>query len=596
MGEGSRVSNILIYSRYYVDLFQVNKFSSLKSNLSMRLRNNKNVSPRTTKKPKNTLENHPTHEEDSEGDEDTSGSINTSPTLEVKNDRGKAGTFKTSKEIIQNASSGTNIIPLRRSSYGGPTKLGSFQANSDIHIQFKHRSPELSPQLNRNDNFRASEKKLSEKTRNRLNQLNVTRYDEYAKNQGKDDGSDSGLVSPPRLDSDENMSGANSDSGAQSCRKASLDSLSGPSPSITRRYNIPRQQSSGSAVSSDSSSPNPNKENGNSLFARTNDNSETSTECLNDTSKQCVVKRSSRRANLTISPRVSKRELCTIMPGDDSFEEKVRALIDPEYSGQLKEAAHSEMNQPNVPETDAATKKTFAPISLSLNVNPSNNGPNAEWWLSSDRNVPRKAANRPKDKFSALSIISNAIDFKKRTDSDVKSNCSGTTDVSSFNRGEVLSPSMARRIGSPQKLPYKPELTGRVDNYNQHREECQRKVTNVLGPTANNDGTDHSVIETKSDQIQYYLEKVSRLIDDTEGLDKDAPQIQDILKNFQVKHNVPVPSTPARRGNTNECLPFVNTSTIPQISRQLNSRANERTAPLLDSTYSNLDYNKLSAR
>lgn len=246
-------------------------------------------------------------------------------------------------------------------------------------------------------------------------------------------------------------------------------------------------------------------------------------------------------------PRVSKRELCTIMPGDDSFEEKVRALIDPEYSGQLKEVAHSEINQPNLLEPEAAAKKTFAPISISLNMNQSSDSPNAEWWLSDNRSASRKMANRP--------------------------------------------------IGAPQKLPYKPELSGRVDHYNQQKEECQRKVINVLGPNANNDVTVPSAIETKSDQIQYYLEKVSRLLNDSEGVDKEAPQINDILKNFQVKHNVDAQGSPARRENNKEYLTFANNSnSIPQTSRQINSRTNERTAPLLDSTYSNLDYNKLYAR
>lgn len=585
------------------------KFSSLKSNFSMRLRNNKNISPRTLKKtsktsPAGSIDNQSQEEEESDGN-DTSESINTSPILEVK---AKNNFFKSSKEIIQNANSNaSNVISIKKSFNGsGAAKISTFQPNSDITISIKHRSPDLSPQLSRDEDMRASARKLSGKTMSRLNQVSVGRQeDSFSRTTSHDDGSDAG--------SDVNKLG-----NIQDFRKGSYDSSTGSSPSMLRRFNLAKKLSVEQKEE---------KSNNMLVVTATNDATGESHENVMDSDKPCVIKRTTGRRNkLTISPNTSKRPICTIMPGDDSFEEKVRALIDPEYSGEMKEAAHSEMLQPtDIPQAEAAPKKTFAPISLSLNMNESSNGTNAEWWLSDNRSASSKLKRAPKDKRSALNIISNAIDFRKQTDqknngNDKVSSASINNNQNNNNDGSNYdSPpntSMTKRIGIPQKLTFNPELSGRVNQFNQQREECERKVTDVLGAYADSStAVDPTAVKSKSDQIQFYLEKVSRLINDSEGIDQEVPQINDILKYFQNKVTVTEPTSPTGSGRGGGSIDINNSSSGTKVtlssssnndstqatsttttSRQINLGNNERQAPMLDSSYSNLDYNKLSAR
>lgn len=585
------------------------KFSTLKSNISMKLRSTgtKVVSPRSQKKSSKT--NQP--DDDIETDEE-SGCYSQSPPTINKNDKTKSGKYR-SKEI-RHINTNTNSIPIRRGSDNGvtTTKIGNVLLNSEVHMQFTTglRSPELSPQLERTKPY------------------------------GNDDGNDSGVTSPQRMDSDDNMS-VYSDSGAQSSRKASLESASAPSPRVERRIAYPRQQSIGSCSSNDERSPplqksivvvppcktvKEEKEMGfrrrdttkGGRRHRAKNDTQNVSDNVDDNST--VLKRSDmrRRMNLPVSPRASKRELYSIMPGDgNDYEEKIRALIDPDYEGDMKELAQSEIKT----EERAATTKSLSPaINISSAKTPES-GPNADWWLSGSKNISRRMLNPPKDKTAALNIITSVIgnNRMKRTSSESKDE--STREEEALRRNPLLSPTIVRRTGFPSMATYYPELSTRTDNLNQKQEENDKRVRNILSkardsstksPTETTSQSDKlkkindlkptsTLSESQSEKLDRYLKQVTELLSDNSNNAEDREKISGILQSFQTACNT-LDSQPRQvNSESHRVRPVANHQVLNRslsgpTRRTKNNKANDRTSPLLDTTYSDLNYSKLYPR
>ena len=453
----------------------------------------------------------------------------------------------------------------------------------------------------------------------------------------KDDGHDSGVTSPLRLDSDDSVT---SDSGANSSRKESFDSLSGPSPLIQRRTFSP-QQSIGSDSSNDQRSPTLPKsslltpscsavkeEKEPASFMRNKSdsarNSQRRSHDKNDThngpEQGSVVKRGVNRRNKgPVSPRASKRELCSILPGDgNEYDEKIRALIDPEYAGSLKEKAKSEMNK-----TSTVVEPSSTPVSLNGLISPES-AHNADWWLSGSQNISRRFVNSPRDKATAQRIIGSAINTKRRANSVSKEN-EVNSDLS-FHTHPLLSPTMGRRIASSQISTYNRELSARTDSFKLKKEELNKKVTSILGPnegdtSVNQTGPQYSISKTpvnttitksnsgsklsenRSEKMDKYLKQVSELLTDSDNkseYDEEREKLNSILQNFQQATKVDYPTrrlfsegsiTPS--DGFHKLITRSKSANSTTVQKTPNTNRSERTSPLLDTTYSSLNYSKL---
>lgn len=616
--------------------------------------------------------------QDEETDDDTSGCYSQSPPMSGKNEKVRNNKFK-SKEVRHMNSINTSTV--RQNSDSGTTNLGNFTMNSDVQLQLQFnsnpRSPELSPIMNRRD---AKNAKLTEKTLNRINQLelNSERYYEYKSMQQKDDGNDSGVTSPYRLDSED------SDSGAHSSRKESFESLSGPSPLTGRRFpssNMTRKISN-SGSSNEERSPtlqkavvptilnsvtkdtltvtdgkqpahlsrsirraNKSKEKAAAAAAKNSETQNSSEPKVTTRNESTIVRR---RNNPAASPRASKRDLYSILPGDgNDYEEKIRALLDPSYDGELKESAKSEMNMvsPNLSRRNKL-KNTNEPVTSTSTEQKNNSGQNtlqkpneldflkpsqavilsgaktpesglnAEWWLSGSQNNYRRFVNTPRDKQTALNIISSAIDSRKRDDSTIKSPDKGNSPTAPLSRS-----------GSASSSTHNTELSARVDDWKQRNVELHKKVANILGPNdavspsnsyseiqrhqqivdsvkgnietessslASNSGSNLS--DGRIEKFDRYLQQVSEILNDD-----DRDKISNALKQ---NTSITPHRTASTKGRLNTDVGILNAENVvhkPIMRVRSAGKAQQkgqidRTSPYLDNTYSNLNYSKLYPR
>lgn len=168
-----------------------NKFSTLRNNISMKLKSTKVTSPKPEKKKGGNI----SQDEEMETDDDTSGCYSQSPPLSGKVEK-RENKFKTKETRTVGKLTVTlnNQRDPEMMSGRITTKLGTVAMNSDVQMNFSShpRSPELSPTIPRKD------MKLTEKTLNRINQLGLAQHTqdfEYKMNT-KDDGNDSGVTSP----------------------------------------------------------------------------------------------------------------------------------------------------------------------------------------------------------------------------------------------------------------------------------------------------------------------------------------------------------------------------------------------------------------
>jgi len=597
----------------------------------MRLKSSKVTSPKSQKKKSGSI----SQDEDMETDDETSGCYSQSPPSSGKVEK-RASKFKT-KQTHHVDNKLTMIIPNRRDNTDNgqtATKIGHFTMNTDVQININPRSPELSPNATRKGG------PLTEKTMNRINQLELNQqtadYDAYKTN-AKDDGNDSGVTSPQRLDSDD------SDSGAHSSRKESLDS-SGPSPRIQRRLppsTLQRKISnSGSSneerspklqkASTDMSSSSHNAHNDidsdkrstvvNRSIRRANkskalyDKRNTDNPDGEGGQRTKVVKRSDsavRRRNYPNSPRSGKRDLKSIIPGDgNDYEGQLRALLDGDMDELMCTKVESSIvaQKPNT--LDLQDERT---VVLSGAKTP-DSGYNAEWWLSGNQNNYRRFLYAPKDKASALNIISNVIDSSRKTNSQ---ECNELKDNENTS-----------------------DLTARVNTHKQRNEEFEKKVTDILSTspvssytdikqfarevvptTTSNDLTSSStgsLTESRDEKLDRYMMQVALLLGEMDdGSQEEKEQmVASLLKQFQVPSstatNTPMndnllskqrnhsDGSATNNNNNNNNNKISDNQHKPVIRSKSTSskprRKVERNSPLLDNTYSSLNYNKLYPR
>jgi len=568
-----------------------NKFSTLRSNFSMKLRSGstKNISPKIRKK---LITNPPEDESDIE----TSGCSSQSPPMNEQRN------IKRNHEY--NTENGVNTIKIK----ADPVTIDN------------NRTPDLSPELTHRSNGSPKISDFSEKTLSRLTKLTSTLKIDDAKVFGKDEGHDSGVTSPQRLDSDDNMS-VTSDS-ASSSRKESLDSLSGPSPRINRRVSLPRQQSVGSAGSSNEErSPTLPKSPTNSIYPSVIEGKETSQfmrqELIrssvrgtadtrgpnshpDDKRLNNVIKRSDtmrRRTNLPVSPRSSKRELCTIMPGDgNDYDEKLKALMDPSYNRELQEKAVTEMNQQILTTTP--------------NVNiPRDITTNADWWLSGC--PAKKTPTPPKDKAQALNIIANVIKTQKRISPEFReiTKISPVSSEEVLNKHEFLSPNTRRKAApkSPSDTSQM-ELSARFDHFKQKEVDYQRRIDNILGSSTNYKSTNY--LSESTNDIDKYLKQMSQLLENcemaedihSEGERKKMDRLQQSYNTSsklngdshtrRLKSESDRDKNDSASSDTNHKVLARSVSANPAPRKD----SKNRTSPLLDTTYSHYNYSKLYPR
>ncbi|XP_066921438.1 rho GTPase-activating protein 23-like isoform X2 [Clytia hemisphaerica] len=603
-----------------------NKFSTLRNNFSMKLKSSKVTSPKSQKKKSGNI----SQEEDPESDDETSGCYSQSPPSSGKVEK-RSAKFKT-KETRHVGNKLTMIIPSRQTSDNNSghlaTQIGQFTMNSDVQINFTPgpRSPELSPSTNR----------LTENTMNHLNQSNkfnqqTSDYD--FKPHAKDDGCDSGVTSPQQMASDD------SDSGAHSSRKESLESLSGPSPRIQRRF-PPQRQLSNSGSSNEERSPtlttkssatkgvaNRDTENKrtNAVANRSIRRAHKSRTMNNDKRTETdgsgghargtkVVKRSDsavrRRQNYPNSPRSGKRNLKSIIPGDgNDYEEQLRLMLD----GEVDETVYTQTETSEVAQKPDTLEIPNSRVVVLSGAKTPDSGHNAEWWLSGNQNNYRRFLSAPKDKASAISILSNVIDnSRKRNSKEGQEN-------------ELHSPSTSNVS----------EFSNRVNTHRQRNDEFEKKVTGILSTSPVNSYTDikqfnndqqyndlqsgsaatiassltsnsaSSVTESRSEKLDRYLQQVAMLLSQggTQESQQEKERIAQVLKQFE--RSAGGSAIPQSHGMDNQRLhsdssvPTGNAvdrtehKAVTRTRSSTNSRKVVRTSPLLDDTYSQLNYAKL---
>lgn len=579
---------------------------------------------------------------DNESDLDTSGCSSQSPQMSDKS----LTKNKLRSEETASLSSISNTIPIPNLTKNSTTQIGSFPQNSNIKLKFESspKSPDINTEFFQKEGS-SNSFKLSEKTMNRLNKMTsvFTKGDDSAKYISKDDGNDSGVISPQRFDSDENIS-ITSDS-ATSSRKESLDSLSAPSPSINRRVaTLPKKCPAGSGGSSnEEKSPTlPKSSIVSNIPTCPSVQEETITQKeLVELNKEVpylressvggttdtrgsnsmpedpnisVVKRSEwrQKMNLPISPRSAKRTLFSIMPGDgNDFDEKIKALLDNDSNSELKEQAKNEMNlslsknEMSLPLFQTKdTENSLTPTSPTV--------PNSDWWLSGIPN--KKVSNNPKDKTDAVSIISSAIETRKRSDSESKDH--------SFNPADeknCKSSSITRRTNA--HLPRDPELTARFDNLKQKEEDYHKKVDSILASSSShsigkdsleNDGSNDSennkkslLSQSRADKLDTYFKQVSQLLEECVASDLQEDEKEKIsnfsslINNFKCK--TAKNKTQRIHSDSQSPTPIQGDHKPVTRSKSANSAPRKeifknRTSPFLDPTYSSFNYNKLYPR
>ena len=584
---------------------------------------------------------------DNESDLDTSGCSSQSPQMSDKS----LAKNKLRSEETASLSSISNTIPIPNFTKNSATQIGSFPQNSNIKLKFESspKSPDINTEFFQKDGSGNSHK-LSEKTMNRLNKMTsvFTKGDDSAKYITKDDGNDSGVISPQRFDSDENIS-MTSDS-ATSSRKESLDSLSAPSPRINRRVGtLPRKCSAGSGGSSnEEKSPTLSKSSVVSNIPTCpsvqeetitqNDIVELKREvpCLqgsvtgttdtrgpdsmSEDLNSSVVKRSEwrQKMNLPISPRSAKRTLISIMPGDgNNFDEKIRALLDNDSNSELKEQAKNEMNLSlSRNEMNLSLSKNEMSLPLFQTKDTENSltptsptVPNSEWWLSGVPN--RKVSNNPKDKTDAVNIISSVIETRKRSDSESKDHSYNPIDEKNHK-----SSSITRRTNV--HLPRDPDLTARFDNLKQKEENYHKKVDSILASSSShsigkdsleNDSSNNIennkksfLSQARADKLDTYLKQVSQLLEECgiSDLEEDEKEkINNCISRFKCKTTKN--ETQRIHSDSQSPAPIRRDHKTVTRSKSANSAPRKeifknRTSPFLDPTYSSFNYNNLYPR
>ena len=670
----------------------------------MNLKSSKVTSPRSQKK-KSSAAGNVSQDEDMETDDETSGCYSQSPPSSGKVEK-RSNKFKSKTETRHVGQKLTMTIPSRQMSSenngGGSsgTKIGQFTMNSDVQMNFapgSMRSPELSPTMNHKGSgnhigniVSNATSRLTEKTLNRLNQSNTntnnnSKYgrqtsDYDYKMLSKDDGNDSGVTSPQRLDSDSGDSGAHS-------RKNSSDSMASPLPQRRLPASpLIRQVSNSGSSNEERSPPLTNKSsagkgkqqheklpdavvnrsirrahksktmnNNSSSGVHDGDDkkSDTTTDRHHGKRETKSVKRSDsavrRRQNHPNSPRSGKRNLKSIIPGDgNDYEEQLRLMLEEcgdtetqqqEYDVEPSCTENTSLNQQQKPDTldlpnDGSADKA---VVLSGAKTP-DSGLNAEWWLSGNQNNYKRFLNAPKDKATALNIISSVIDSSRKRNSKGSSS-GGVTPTS-------VSP---------------PSLDTRVTTHKQRNEEFEKKVTDILSTSPVSSYTDIKrqfsssndqqqqqynhlqsgseatiassslasnsasslVAESNSEKLDRYLQQVALLLCDSEDTEQDKEKIARVLKQLQPNMHSSARATTqnnnnsqqqqqhfqSKRLNSDSSLP--STSTITTVQGDLNNghhkpivrtrsstnsssaRKVVRTSPLLDDTYSLLNYAKL---
>ena len=636
----------------------------------MNLKSSKVTSPKSQKKSGKHAGN-VSQDEDLETDDETSGCYSQSPPSSGKVEK-RSNKFK-SKETRHVGQKFTMTIPSRQTSSEtntNGTKIGQFPMNSDVQMNFapNTRSPELSPKTNHKDmkNNSTSNARLTERTLNRLNQSNTkfTRQtsDYDYKIMSKDDGNDSGVTSPQRLDSDSGDSGAHS-------RKNSSDSMASPLPQRRLPASPLIRQISNSGSSNEERSPplsnkhstGKNKQdskrpeavanrsirrahksktlNNNNNNTTTTNNANKNTEMESSGGKRetsgKVVKRSDsavrRRQNYPNSPRAGKRDLKSIIPGDgNDYEAQLRVML-----------MEQDVDEPMIDQVDNTTEVSNAkpdtldvvnnnnkPVILSGAKTPES-GYNAEWWLSGNQNNYKRFLNTPKDKATALNIISSVIDSSRQRTSREGSRGSasgGTTPTS-------VSP------------PSASSMSARVTNHKQRNDEFEKKVTNILSTSPVSSYSDimrqfsspsdqqqqqynhlqsgseatiasslasnsaSSLAESRSEKLDRYLQQVAVLLGqcDSTETQEGKEKIARVLKQFQTNGPAPSAIPPVNSNNNNfQSQRLHSDSSVPSGGQQQHnplvrtrssstnpSRKVVRTSPLLDDTYSKLNYAKL---
>ena len=582
---------------------------------------------------------------DNESDLDTSGCSSQSPQMCDKS----VTKNKLRSEETASLSSISNTIPIPNFTKNSTTQIGSFAQNSNIQLKFQSspKSPNINTEFFQKDGSGNSHK-LSEKTMNRLNKMTAfTKGDDSAKYISKDDGNDSGVISPQRFDSDENIS-ITSDS-ATSSRKESLDSLSAPSPRINRRIaTLPRKCSAGSGGSSNEEKsptlpkssvvsniptcPSVQEEtitqkevvelNKEVPHLRGSVRGKTDTRGSNSMSEDpniSVVKRSEwrQKLNLPVSPRSAKRTLISIMPGDgNNYDEKIKALLDNDGNSELKEQAKNEMNLPlSKKEMNLSISKNEMSLPLFQTKDTENSltptsptVPNSDWWLSGVPN--RKVSNNSKDKTDAVNIISSAIETRKRSDSESKDHlCNPIDDIF------CKSPSITRRTNP--HLPLDPELTARFDNLKQKEENYHKKIDSILASSSshsigkdslengNSNGENNKkslLSQSRADKLDTYLKQMSQLLEECGAADLEEDEkekINNLISNFKCKTTKN--ETQRIHSDSQSPAPIKRDHKPVTRSKSANSAPRKeifknRTSPFLDPTYSSFNYNKLYPR
>lgn len=636
----------------------------------MNLKSSKVTSPKSQKKSGKSAVGNVSQDEDLETDDETSGCYSQSPPSSGKVEK-RSNKFK-SKETRHVGQKFTMTIPSRQTSSDtntSGTKIGQFAMNSDVQMNFapSPRSPELSPTANHKDmkGNSSSNARSTERILNRVNQSNTkfTRQtsDYDYKIMSKDDGNDSGVTSPQRLDSDSGDSGAHS-------RKNSSDSMASPLPQRRLPSSPLIRQISNSGSSNEERSPpltnklsaGKNKQENKrpeavanrsirrahkskTLNNNNNNNGDKNTETESSGTRETgkVVKRTDsavrRRQNYPNSPRAGKRDLKSIIPGDgNDYEEQLRIMLASEEQQQQQQVDEpmidpventSEVSHAK-PDTLDVTNNNNKPVVLSGAKTPES-GYNADWWLSGNQNNYKRFLNTPKDKATALNILSSVIDSSRQRTSREGSRGSasgGTTPTS------VSPPSAAS------------SMSARVTNHKQRNDEFEKKVTNILSTSPVSSYSDimrqfsspeqqqkqynhlksgseatiasslasnsaSSLGESRSEKLDRYLQQVAVLLGqcDSEETEEGKEKIARVLKKFQ--KNGTSSSIPSVNSNNNnfQSQRLHSDSSVPSGGQQQHnplvrtrssstnpsSRKGVRTSPLLDDTYSKLNYAKL---
>ena len=625
---------ILSFSRIILSFFQNKKFQSLKSNFSMKLRNtaNKMTSPKMEKK-HSRVEPPPEWQKiEADSDSETSGFSETqSPSMPVKSEN-VDGLEKFKSVEIRHLAPVSEAI-LINSNSSTSKNVGNFLQNSNVSMRFDRNK--FSPE----SNYFMNTDILTKQT-NQTSNISASKQDDE----------DSGITSPQRLDSDDN----NSITSESSCGlKEFYDSQS---PVTGRRLQVsiptmPRTFSVGGS-SADELSPMPVKILQSSSFPL---ESEEKKEFEGESQKnECALSRNDKRGDIRRGrkPCDAKRELYSILPGDgNNYEEKMRALLDKNYDGVMKGQAQLEMNNcrkprllsPSLPDQSRSPNGSEKQTNFSLNNPKETKLPSDDYKVTSSE-VPKQtqsssnnlkqtnlstddakinsffSANQdvlrrqPTDKVSALNIITNAIDMKQRSSSISNS---------------LLSPTIVRKVSLLPMQSYNPQLVARVDEFKHKREILDKKVESLLAsaseintsktqvslnsnlsngrsqilssrpinikpepkwnkPFTSSNGSSPTSISpspNKSQKLGEYLIQVAELLNDTKN--GCSERYSNRLRGDSDSTN------DAYHSNSIEKQPFAQLRDRTFSKCSTREYVEGRNSPLLDYTYSNLNYSKL---